>query len=368
MAKYKGMAYTVRKDGRLMKKKQHKGHIYYLYSTNEKDLYEQYINLNYNLSKEAICSGKMLFKDYAEKWLKLNSKGKAEATIKEYKYIVNTYLVKYFGNMPISKIKRENIQIMQADLLEDNHVELSHKCIRFMRTICNEAIADDYIIKNPCLNIKEPKLIHKEKQVLTKEQDELLLKSDHKYAPFFRILRYTGLRREEIVPLALDDIDLDNKTISVNKAVSFASNQPKNKETKNKKNRIIPILDLVYNDIKNVVDEAKTNNRKYLFTKQKDNKMLTQEAIRCMTNSFCRDIGFTFTPHQLTHSYCTMLYYSGIKIKETQNLMGHSSAKMVYDLYAHLDAQKSDVTSQINNYLNPKRVVKRTVIFRKKTM
>lgn len=368
MPKYRDMTYTIRKDGRLMKKKEYKGKSYYLYSDNEKDLYNQYIELNYKLNTEQISNNKILFKDYAEKWLKLNSSGKSEATIKEYKYIINKYLVEYFGTMQIDKVKRDDIKSLQSDLLDKNHSELAHKCIRFMKTMCNDAIADDYLIKNPCLNIKEPKLIHKEKEILTAEQDKLLLSSQHRYAPFFRILRYTGMRREEITALTLNDIDLKNKTITINKAVSFATNQPKIKETKNKKSRNVPILDLIYDDVKHSINLAKENNSKYLFTKQTDNKMLTQEAIRCMTNSFCKDIGFTFTPHQLRHSYCTMLYYSGIKIKETQNLMGHSSAKMVYDLYAHLDSQKNNVSVAINNYLNPKPVVKRVVRFKRKTL
>lgn len=351
MNKYKGMTYTIRKDGRLMKKKQFNGKTYYLYSDTEKDLYNQYVDLNYKLNTEQLNDNKILFKDYVIKWLNFNSSGKSEATIKEYNYIINKYLVPYFGYKYMNEIKREDIQKLQTDLLENNHTELAHKCIRFMRTICNEAIIDDYLIKNPCLNIKEPKLIHKEKQILTKEQDELLLKSEHKYAPFFRILRYTGMRREEITALTLNDVKIKNKTISINKAVSFATNQPKLKDTKNKKPRTIPILDIIFNDIEKVLNDAKENNQTYLFVKQTDKNMLTQESIRNMTNSICKELGFKFTPHQLRHSYCTMLYYSGIKIKEAQNLMGHSSAKMVYDLYAHLDAQKTDISTTLNNYL-----------------
>lgn len=350
MEKYRNMTYTIRTDGRLMKKITKNNKSKYIYADTPQELFSQYTELlRLNLNEVSFSSWN--FKDYAEKWLKLNSSGKSEATIKEYNYIVKKYLIEYFGKYQINKIKRADVQIMQSDLLENNHIELAHKCIRFMRTICNEAIADDLLIKNPCLNIKEPKLIHKEKEVLTKEQDQLLLKSTHKYAPFFRILRYTGLRREEITALTLNDIDLKNKTISVNKAVSFATNQPKLKETKNKKSRTVPVLDIIYEDLNKSINKAKEKQTKYLFTKQTDNQMLTQESIRCMTNSFCKDIGFSFTPHQLRHSYCTMLYYSGIKIKETQNLMGHSSAKMVYDLYAHLDSKNNNSTSRINDYL-----------------
>ena len=318
--KYKDMTYTVRKDGRYMKKKQFKNKTYYLYSNNLLDLYNQYIELNYNLNKNLMPNDSILFKDYAKKWLKINSSGKSDATVREYKYILDKYLVKYFGNYPIKKITREHIRTLQSDLLDGNHVELAHKCIRFMRTICNEAIADDYLIKNPCLNIKEPKLVHKEKQVLTEEQDKLLLESQNKYATFFRFLRYTGLRREEITPLTPQDVDIDRRTIFVNKATSFINNQAKLKETKNKKSRTVPILDIIYNEVVELVNYCLENNQKYLFVK-KDGNMLSQEAIRRMTNNICKELGFKFTPHQLRHSYCTMLYYSGIKIKETQNLM-----------------------------------------------
>lgn len=350
MEKYRNMTYTIRNDGRVMKKITKNGKSKYIYANTPQELYNQYEKvLRLNLSQFNYNSYN--FKAYAEKWLKLNSSGKTEATIKEYNYIINKYLIPYFGNIQIDKIRRNDIQIMQSNLLENGHIELAHKCIRFMRTICNEAIADDLLNKNPCINIKEPKLIHKEKEILTAEQDKLLLKSHHKYAPFFRILRYTGMRREEITALTLDDINLRKKEISINKAVSFATNQPKLKDTKNKKARIIPILNIIYDDFIISIDKAKEKKSKYLFTKQTENKMLTQETIRCMTNSFCKDIGFTFTPHQLRHSYCTMLYYSGIKIKEAQNLMGHSSAKMVYDLYAHLDMQNNNSIDKINEYL-----------------
>lgn len=295
------------------------------------------------------------FITYAEKWLKLNSSGKSQATIKEYNYILYKYLIPTFKNYPLDSIKRMDIQNLQSELINNNHYELAHKCVRFMKTILNDALCNGYINKNVCIGIKEPKLVHKEKQVLSAEQDQILLESKHKHAPFFRILRYTGMRREEIAGLKIDDIDLNNKTITIQRAVSYASNQAVIKETKNKKSRTIPLLDVIYDDIKKRIDYCNENNIKYLYTKQSDiNCLLSQESIRCMTSSFCKDSGFTFTPHQLRHSYCTMLYYSGITIKETQKLMGHSSADMVYNIYAHLDEEKENSSSKINSYLNVK--------------
>ena len=345
--------YTTRSDGRLMKRVSINGKIETIYSDNPKDLERKYIEKKYKANNGLVSKNNLTFNDYANKWLDINSSGKSLATIKEYNYILNNYLLPNFGNYKLNKIKRLDIQELQASLISNNHLELAHKCIRFMKTILNDAIANDYLIKNPCFNIKEPKIIHKEKKVLTSEQDKLLLESQHKYANFFRILRYTGMRREEITALTIDDIDLKNRTISINKAVSFISNKPILKETKNKKTRTVPILDVIYNDLEKQVNYCKKNNIKYLFTKQTNkNAMLTQEAIRCMTNSFCNNIGFIFTPHQLRHSYCTMLYYSGISIKQTQKLMGHSSIDMVYNIYSHLDEQKESTFDKINNYIS----------------
>ena len=43
------------------------------------------------------------------------------------------------------------------------------------------------------------------------------------------------------------------------------------KATKNKKNREIPILDIVYNDLEKRIDYCKENKIKYLFTMQTNN-------------------------------------------------------------------------------------------------
>lgn len=218
-----------------------------------------------------------------------------------------------------------------------------------MKTILNEAIDNDLLTKNVCNGIKEPKIIHKEKEILTEKQDKALLECQNKYAPFFRIIRYTGMRREEISALTKQDIDLKNKTISVNKAFSFATNHPTLKSTKNGKSRIIPILDIIDKDITYVYNNASV----YLFEKQTGG-ILTNESIRRMSQSVSKSLGFKIQPHQLRHCYCTMLYYSGITIKQTQKLMGHSSAQMVYDLYAHLDEEKEQVADKINDYLGVK--------------
>ena len=107
----------------------------------------------------------------------------------------------------------------------------------------------------------------KEKYPLSKDIDDKLLASSNKYALFFILMRYTGMRKEEIVPITVNDIDLINKTITINKAVTFIHNQPILKSTKNKKSRVVPILDIIYDKVEILYNTAIREKRKLLFVK-----------------------------------------------------------------------------------------------------
>lgn len=364
--------YTIRKDGRLMKRVSIKGKIKSIYSDNPKDLEKQYIDLKYKSNNNINIENEMTFKEFAEQWIEVHSAGKEEGTVREYDYIIKNCLIKDLGNLKLKAIKKYDIQKIQKKALEEGHQEKAQKIVRFAKSILSEAVECDYINKNVAMNIKSPKVIREEKRILTEEEDELLVEcaKTHKHGLFFLLLRYGGMRKEEITPLDITDVFLEDRFIDINKAVNFIHNQAKLKPTKNNKSRKVPILDIVYDMLSKRVQYCKDNNIKYLFTKQSNSKeMLSDTAIRRMLESFLLAINklyqekhkndenkeelkeIIFTIHQLRHSFCTMLYYAGIGIKEAQNLMGHSSADMVYDIYTHLDAQKENSLNSLNTYL-----------------
>lgn len=367
--------YTTRKDGRLMKKVTINGKIKYLYSKDKDDLKKQYIETMY-LNNVNLLTEDIKFKDFSERWLDLNSVGKEYQTIKEYKFLLKNHINPNIGYMKLKSIKIYDIKQIMKNM--ENIPTTAKKALQLIKRILNDAVDNDIIIKNVAQNIKAPKVIKNERFPLTLEEDKILLSSKNKYAPFFILMRYTGMRKEEIVPLTVDDIDFDTNTIYINKAVTFVKNQPVLKSTKNKKTRYVPILDNIKDLLHTLVDNAGKN--KLLFTKEKDNEMLTDVAIRRHLDSFLNSINkklkedfekeqenkkkqgieideeetapiLKFTCHQLRHSYCTMLYYAGVKIKKAQELMGHSSADMVYNIYTHLDEKRENAEELINNYI-----------------
>ena len=352
MLKYKDMTYTVRKDGRLMKKITINGKTKYIYSSDVKDLYNQYNDLMYLKYNGININSNTMLKDYVLKWLEFNSAGKEVRTVEEYNSIINNHIIPAIGFKKIKDIKKYDVEQLLSDM--QNIPTTANKTLGYIKRILNDAIDNDIIIKNVANNVKPLKIVKNERKPLTIEEDKLLINSKHKYAPFFILMRYTGMRKEEIIPLTVKDVDLKNKTISINKAVVLLHNQPIIKSTKNNRIRTVPILDNIYNIVSDLIANSKNG---LLFAKETDGKMLTDVAVRRHLESFLYNLNIDsenpihFTCHQLRHSYCTMLYYAGIKIKKAQALMGHSSASMVYEIYTHLDEQRENSINLINNYI-----------------
>jgi len=248
-------------------------------------------------------------------------------------------------------------------MVKNGYTDITKRSLAECKRILNDAVINDIISKNVALGIKAPKFPKNERKPLSSIQDkkvfELALK--HKYGLFILILRYCGLRPEEAVALTINDIDLNTHKINIDKAVSLAKNQPVKKPTKTLKNRKVPMPDFLFELLKNRLSYCNENQIQYVFTKETDKKsMLTKQALKSHLNSFLNQLNknsskedlITFSYYQLRHSYCTMLYYAGIKIKKAQELMGHSSADMVYDIYTHLDEERENADELINNYIS----------------
>lgn len=356
--------YTTRKDGRLVKKVMQNGKPIYLYSDNPDDLEEQYIEAKYKIQQNKIIKKSSIsFKKYAEEWFELNISNKETATQNSVKNRLK-HMYKYFGDMKIASIKPNDIQKMVTDMEKQGYKDITNRTLMECKRILENAVQNDYIEKNPASTIKKIKYQKRERHTLTIEEDKKVidLALNHKYGLFVLLIRFCGLRPEECVALTLNDIDMETKTITINKAVSLAQNQPKVKTTKNLKNRILPIPDFLINTLKKQVETQSENGSNFVFGKETDKlSMWSKQALKTHLNSFLFELNknivedkdkIYFSYYNLRHSYCTMLYYAGIKIKEAQRLMGHSSAKMVYDIYTHLDEEQENSVLTINNYIN----------------
>lgn len=188
-----------------------------------------------------------------------------------------------------------------------------------------------------------------------------------------------GLRREELAPLTYSDIDIENKLLTINKAVHWEKNKAFIKKTKNEDIRKIPILDIIYDKIADLKSQHK--DKDLFISAVKSNSIMSETSIRRLLEHTLNQINklyqkdqldtlksvseneeeinkediktIKFTYHQLRHTYVCMLHKAEIPVKEAQYLTGHKTLNVLLNIYTHLDEEdKQNATNKLNKLLN----------------
>lgn len=366
--------YTTRKDGRLMKKITVNGKLKYIYSNDKDDLEKQYIEIKYNNSKGiGIVDNAITVEEWADKWLKLYKNDLEQATIDMYETTIRVHIRPCIGKIKLKNLKQEDIIGMLNKMAEKGITRRREWALLTLKQMLDKAIDNEYIYKNVAKSIKLKKHKSAEKKPLDNDtitRVQNLAKTDFD-AFMIEFMLYTGLRRQEVIPLQFKDIDIDNKMISINKAVHFVNNQPKIKKTKNEYNRKVPILDIILGRLKELKENSKEND--YIFsntfgkimsetsTKRKIKTVLSKlnKAYETEQKNINKDFKLTkdnkinFTYHQLRHTYVCLLHKAGVDVKEAQSFTGHKDITVLLNVYTHLDDEdKINAINKLNNSIN----------------
>lgn len=305
------------------------------------------------------------------------------------RYIKNVEsLVKHLSPLfplEIAKIKPIQVQNILLDLANRTEHPLAKKTLRDVQNTANGvfklAISNRVMDFNPAYSLETPEGTGKKKrEPITAEQINWIIESEESVKKTAAmIMLFAGLRRGELIALTWPDINLEEKTILVNKTAQFYNNTPSIKPTTKTKAgmRLISIPDVL-------VEYLKTIKRTSLLVCSKNGKMLTEGAFRRMWESYMKILNEkygdfvgdencrkrdgtlksriapgglplrikTFTPHQLRHTYASMLYKAGIDVVTAKELMGHSDIKTTLGIYTHLDSlYKKKSVGKLNSFI-----------------
>jgi len=288
-------------------------------------------------------SHNMTFESFAEIYLQNMKERIKESTFITKETVIRNRIIPYFKNKSLSSITTQDVISWQNEMMKMVDKRSEKKFTKsYLKTLHNQlsamlnhAVRYYGIQKNPAQivgNMGSDKEI--EMRFWTLEQYKKFsyeMMDEPVYFLCFEILYWCGIREGELLALTPEDINLDEKTININK--TFHSLKGKNYTTDpktRKSKRKISIPDFLCEEIKeyfNLVYELQLDGRMFPVTKGS------------LTNSMARGTKKAKLPHirihDLRHSHVSLLINMGYSAVAIADRVGHESVEITYK-YAHL--------------------------------
>lgn len=229
--------------------------------------------------------------------------------------ILRSYLIPYFGLMPIGDITRQDVERYKHSRLGSAAAGTISKEMRTLQASLNRATDWDRIPVNRARGVRPPKdLTSKPPRWYTREELAAIYAADAMHAHIWRLMVNTGLRRSEAQHLRRQDVGEDAiRVISTPGA-----------RTKSAKWRLVPITSGA-----RIALQGLHGAGELLVP-----KMTADSLTHCFTRALAR-VTLDGSLHCLRHTYGSHLVMAGVPLRTVQVLMGHSTI-LVTERYAHL--------------------------------
>ena len=308
-----------------------------------------------------------------------------ESTRSSYLYTYDHYVRDTFGLKRIAEIKYSDVLQFYYHLLNQQGISLgtldSVHCL--LHPTFQLALRDEIIRKNPTDGVM--KEISREsgknrgvRHALTIEQQRCFMEyiANHPiyyhWWPMFTILLGTGCRIGEALGLRWQDLDFENRIISINHSLVYYPANGSNKcvlrvslPKTDAGNRTIPMLDIVKDAFEMLYEEQKENGFNeteidgmtgFIFCNRfgsVPNPQTVNHTIKRIANNYNADevvrakkehrdpiILPNFSCHHLRHTFCTRLCENETNLKVIQSIMGHKNIETTLDIYAEATEKK----------------------------
>lgn len=295
-----------------------------------------------------------LFTDVADAWAsKIQTEIELTTWNRAYKPLFNR-INDYYNDIYVKDISAVSISSFLQTISNYSQKSVRNH-LSIIKQILDFAVINGDISHNSAIYIKVPKNLkpaQKRNAISAAEMEKINNGIGYPlFGLYGYLLMYTGLRRGEALALKWADINFERKVISVTRSVYHISNNPEIKSPKTESGiREVFIVDKLYY----VLIEYSKNHKadEFIFSTNGGISPLTKSQVAKGWDKYAQTIGIdNVTPHQLRHTYASILYSAGIQAKSAQMLMGHSDISTTQNIYTHLMADiKKDDCKKLNDY------------------
>ena len=311
----------------------------YVYAKSDKELKDKLAVLRVDIGKGVDLTQPMSLSFWIDRWLK-----RAEQTQTEEWYATCEARAQHWrealGSYSIDQITTADIEDVLLDLARRNPVtgkpsskKTLNEYASIIRRVYSLAAQNRVITFDPSVYITIYKSApQSSREAITDAQIDLIRATPHECRLPCLIMLYAGLRLGEAAALTWTDVDLQARTITVNKSYNFKTYSVKPPKTK-AGNRTVPIP-------APLMEALASTSRTAMLVCPHNGRVYTRAAWEYALEQYGKQLGFAFHAHELRHTYCTILYEAGVDVLTAQHWMGHADAQTTMGIYTHLRDQK----------------------------
>ena len=269
--------------------------------------------------------------------------------IQSMKANYSKHLLPYFQHATLRELNERHILEFREHLQQQSQLNPStiNKILLLLKQILNVGVANNIILSNPCLHLKNLPTTQKKMEFYTANEFKLFIEPMKKndtftyqcYTTLFYLLFLTGLRIGEALALTWDDIQLHKQELSVTKTVSHLKGKTYVTPPKSK-NSIRHVT--LNTTLINILSDWKKLQEKQISTShhifQIGDSPLTRFHVRKFLDGFYHKHPHLkkIRLHDFRHSHVALLISQSEDLVIIKERLGHSTINITIDNYGHL--------------------------------
>ena len=298
---------------------------------------------------------RLTLSEWLDQWLVSKEGMVRPGTLNGYRGYIENHIRPHLGEKRISQIKAVDIQRFY-DMLSR---KLASGTVRRIHTtlhgILKAAAQARLVPRNPVEEVTPPKFSYQEKKVLTAEQVDRLMeviRKDTLWHDLFYTELTTGLRRGELLGLKWSDIDLEKGDLRIQRQIGRIDGKIIEMPLKTKNAyRTLPLSADAISVL--MQQRRKTGNSEWVFPSPTGGPM-SPDSVLHMLHRVLKRAGLPKVRfHDLRHTFATLALQNGVDIKTVSGMLGHFSAGLTLDTYAHVTTSaKREAAKTMGNILS----------------
>jgi integrase len=294
------------------------------------------------------------FIEFGQQWLQNGRTRWSDLTVQRYSQITESYLQpEPLFQKRIDQIRRKEVRAFLRGIARVKSPAMVETVHGVISAVFTDAVDEELIDANPCSGLLRKLLQPESKRNLKppdpfnqQELDRFMANAQGDVSDAERMIlacmAYAGLRLGETLAMRVEHFDSDRRMYFV--AQSFR--QHTFRLPKGGKTRLVDLPDFLVQALQLYIDRLRLMNLRlgngirpdllFIDPAEKGVWPYSQRKIQALTKRLCKQLGMRpRNPHDLRHTYATILLMAHRSPAYVQRQLGHSSIRITLDIYCH---------------------------------